>query len=288
MEKWSKVSHSPQILISNCVSPPITFSLKTISWAPNGQPSLQKSELNSTKPSSTCSAEWAKVHIPVGLQWCQLWGGWKGQPHKLDLSLLLKNWYKGNQYVCNSTVHTGSHCYHPVMRYEGCWSNLPKAWRAHHLPLSCSGLLYLQSSRRIFATVWGVDPTRERHLSSEVYSSWSFWHCFSWLQIEPIENWMENLRYLQPMMISCPILALIWGLLRLRGRTRRGRGRRQVLPTWNWLLAMSSLLFIPTTSLESASFTLKVIAEVEEENEDADCGSKWMVGGKGNKMPSTW
>lgn len=40
------------------------------------------------------------------------------------------------------------------------------------------------------------------------------------------------------------------------------------------------------TSLESASFTLKVIAE-DEENEDADCGRKRMVAGKGKEMPST-
>ena len=43
-----------------------------------------------------------------------------------------------------------------------------------------------------------------------------------------------------------------------------------------------------STSLESASFTLKVIAEEEEENEEVDCGSKWMFGGKGNDVPSTW
>ena len=43
-----------------------------------------------------------------------------------------------------------------------------------------------------------------------------------------------------------------------------------------------------TTSLESASFTLKVIAEEDEENEEADCGRKQMVGGKGNGMLSTW
>jgi len=41
------------------------------------------------------------------------------------------------------------------------------------------------------------------------------------------------------------------------------------------------------TSLESASFTLKVIAEEEEENEEVDCGSKWMFGGKENDVPST-
>jgi len=40
------------------------------------------------------------------------------------------------------------------------------------------------------------------------------------------------------------------------------------------------------TSLESASFTLKVMAE-DEEDEEADCGRKRMVGGKGNEMPST-
>ena len=44
--------------------------------------------------------------------------------------------------------------------------------------------------------------------------------------------------------------------------------------------------FLPTTSLESTSFTLKVIAE-DKENEEADCGSKLMVGGKGNPMLST-
>ena len=43
-----------------------------------------------------------------------------------------------------------------------------------------------------------------------------------------------------------------------------------------------------STSLESASFTLKVIAEEEEENEEVDCGSKWMFGGMGNDVPSTW
>ena len=43
-----------------------------------------------------------------------------------------------------------------------------------------------------------------------------------------------------------------------------------------------------STSLESASFTLKVIAVDEEENEEVDCGSKWMFGGKENDVPSTW
>ena len=48
-----------------------------------------------------------------------------------------------------------------------------------------------------------------------------------------------------------------------------------------------TLLLTSSTSLESVSFTLKVIAEEETENDEADCGSSWLVEGKVKNTPST-
>ena len=66
-------------------------------------------------------------------------------------------------------------------------------------------------------------------------------------------------------------------------QVEEGRAERYFPPE----ISSLTLLLTSSTSLESVSFTLKVIAEEETENDEADCGSSWLVEGKVKNTPST-